>query len=50
MMIMTEDLMRELVKFITGGYELNIDDRVVSFKDSWKRISLVNGIEEATKC
>ena len=38
-------MIRELVKEITGGYELEVGDRVVNFKEPWKRISFVEGLQ-----
>lgn len=49
MMEMTEEIVRGLVEMVTGGWEIEIGGRVVDFSKPWRRVSLIEGLEEATK-
>lgn len=50
-MTFTEELLADMVKDVTGSYELKLSKgsevKVVNFKGPYKRIPLVKGIEEA---
>ena len=49
-MEMTEDLLLNLVKEVTGGAtQLEVNGRMIQFGEKWRRVSFVEGLEEATK-
>lgn len=43
-MDMTEDLFKNLVKEVTGSYELKVGETTIDFSKPWKRISFINGL------
>lgn len=50
MMAFTEEMLADMVKFVTGSYEVKMPNgRVVNFKGPYKRVSIVEGLEEAMK-
>lgn len=51
MMAFTEEFLAELVKALTGSYELKAahTGNLVNFKGPYRRVPIVRGLEEATK-
>lgn len=50
MMKFTEELLAEMVKSVTGGYEVKVHNgKMVDFRGPYQRVPIVAGLEEKMK-
>lgn len=46
LMNLTEDLVSQIAKEVTGGFEVQYQDQVLNFKSPWRRMSMEQAIKE----